>query len=1153
MAFRLQNYPGAHNRYTLLKTIFFFSLLLVTASCSSPPEPEIISLSDQEAAEDAQAIRSKVSVKLADDLELHLWASEKLLADPIGLDITDKGEAYVTVTNRRGSSKLGIRAHPEWMLESLSWTRVEDRSAFLTRELAPENSSQNTWLEDVNGDGSHDWKDLSVEEEIFKISDQTGDEIADHSQLYYRGFNEKESDVAGTVLAIDNDVYIGVAPDMWRTRDTNNDGIADTRTAISSGYAVHIGYRGHGMSGLKIGPDGKIYWSIGDVGLNVEDTDGKRWSYPNQGAILRSDPDGSNFEVFAAGLRNPHEFAFDKYGNLITVDHDGDHAGEEERVVYAINGSDSGWRINWQFGKYSDPKNNGYNVWMDENYFKPRFENQAAHILPPLDNYINGASGMTYNPGTALNEKWRDHFFVSYFVGAAAGSAINAFDLKPKGASFELRTDQPVMEGILPTGIDFGPDGALYFADWVTGWNTNDQGRIWKLDTSPETHSEIRIETKKLLAEDLGSLSKRQLSDLLFHQDMRVRQKAQFELVKRSSKKELLSAIQQKEYQLARLHGIWGVGQLARKDIEEADPLIPYLSDKDPEIRAQAAKTLGDVRYKPAADALIPLLKDESLRVRFFAAQALGRIQYQPAVQPIIAMLEANNDEDVYLRHGGAIALERIGDVEALAGLADHPSEAVRIAAVVALKRLEDPAVARFLNDESEFIVTNTARAINDDAFIDEALPDLAQMLDRQTLTNTPLLRRAINASLYSGTAADAKRLASFAAREGVPDSLRTEAIATLSVWPDPSTLDRVTGRYRGEISNKKADAVNAISSIVQPLLSGDNAPVQIALAKAIEALGLTQMTSDLHALMQESSSPEVKIAVLNTLHSLEDERMDDAIATALKTNDQQLRMVALEFIPALDIPDRQKVELLSSVLNNGSISEQQSAIMALGSMESPEAVRVLKDQFSKLINGTLPRGIQLELVQAADSADAKPLDEMLKQYNSAREEDNIVAKYQETLYGGNAERGSRIFYNNSSAQCIRCHSVGEEGGNAGPDLSTIGNTLSREQLLESMLAPDKRIAPGFGSVTITTRTGENLQGMLVEETAVFLKIQTSDGTIRQVPKEEIAKQENSPSGMYSMEGILTKRQLRDLIEFLSHRPQDAPSEQQAPKAHPND
>src|SRR5690606_39346750 len=127
--------------------------------------------------------------------------------------------------------------------------------------------------------------------------------------------------------------------------------------------------------------------------------------------------------------------------NLITVDNDGDHAGEYERLVYLIDGSDSGWRINWQLGKYRDPKNNSYKVWMDEDYYKPRFDGQSALILPPLAPYHSGPAGMVYNPGTALSDEWQDHFFVAEFVGAAPRSGINAFTLKPKGASFELASE----------------------------------------------------------------------------------------------------------------------------------------------------------------------------------------------------------------------------------------------------------------------------------------------------------------------------------------------------------------------------------------------------------------------------------------------------------------------------------------------------------------------------------------------------------------------------------------------------------------------------------------------------------------------------------------------------------------------------------------
>ena len=115
--------------------------------------------------------------------------------------------------------------------------------------------------------------------------------------------------------------------------------------------------------------------------------------------MLRSELDGCNFEVFAAGIRNLQEFSFDEHGNLMSVDNDGDHNGENERVVYIPYGSDSGWRSNWQYGKYTDPRNNRYNVWMDEQLFKPRHEQQAAHIAAPGQGLARRAVGHGLQPG----------------------------------------------------------------------------------------------------------------------------------------------------------------------------------------------------------------------------------------------------------------------------------------------------------------------------------------------------------------------------------------------------------------------------------------------------------------------------------------------------------------------------------------------------------------------------------------------------------------------------------------------------------------------------------------------------------------------------------------------------------------------------------
>ncbi len=461
------------------------TLTLIFTSCkdSGPADKQIHKLDPHEAAAAAKAIEAVVTPQLADGLTLKVWGVDSLVADPVSIDVDDYGKLYYTRTVRQKHSEFDIRGHQDWELRSIALKDIEEKRAFLHTVLAPENSANNTWLEDLNHDGSHDWKDMTVEkEQVFRLEDTDGDGVADLSQRMVNDFNDEVTDAAGAVLKHGDDLFVGIGPDMWRIQDTNGDGLADKKTSISHGYGIHVGFSGHGMSGLEVGPEGKLYWQIGDIGFNGTGPDGKKYEHPNSGVIVRSNPDGSDFEIFAYGNRNMHEFVFDEYGNFISVDNDGDHPGENERLVYVVDGSDTGWRINWQFGKYRDPENNTYKVWMDEKMYKPRFEGQAAYILPCIANYINGPTGMLYNPGTALGPEWKNTFFAGEFVGNPARSGVHAFKLKPKGATFELGETKKILGNVLATGIDFGPDGAMYLADWIDGWGTKDYGRIWKLD-----------------------------------------------------------------------------------------------------------------------------------------------------------------------------------------------------------------------------------------------------------------------------------------------------------------------------------------------------------------------------------------------------------------------------------------------------------------------------------------------------------------------------------------------------------------------------------------------------------------------------------------------------------------------------------------------
>ncbi len=1129
-----------HYSKNLLAGLGLILSIVVIQSCEEKiADKRIKQFAPAQAVALSKSIEKTVNPTIDSGLTLSLWGIDSLVADPVSIDIDDQGRIYYTRTNRQKDSEFDIRGHQDWEIGSIQLSTIEEKRAFLHKVLAPELSKKNEWLPDLNNDGSHDWKDMTVQKEhIYRIEDTDGDGVADRSQLVVDDFNEDVTDAAGGILKHGNDLFVGIGPDLWRIQE-NKHGLAEAKTSISHGYGIHIGFSGHGMSGIEVGPEGKIYWQIGDIGFNGVSPDGKKWEHPNSGVIVRSNPDGTDFEVFAYGNRNTHEFVFDEYGNMISEDNDGDHPGESERIVYVVDGADIGWRSNWQYGKYRDPDNNTYKVWMDEKMYVPRFAGQAAYILPTIKNFVNGPTGMLYNPGTALNDSYRNTFFIAEFVGNPTRSGIHSFKLKPKGASFEFVESKMILSGILATGIDFGPDGALYMGDWIEGWGTKDYGRIWKLDVdSPDL--EKRKLTKQLLAADFSDFTDKEVGEHLKNEDMRVRQKAQFELATRGNDgldifKEYLS---QTENQLARIHAIWGISQFARKELKHAAILLPYLKDSDAEIRAQAARWIGDVRFSEAGNQLIALLTDESSRVRFFAAEAVGRIAYEPAINPLISLLETNNEEDHYIRHAASLALARIGKPEPIVALASHSSRAVRIAAVVALRRMGHAGIKIFLNDADEFIVTEAARAINDDLSIADALPELGDALNDHRFSNEAFVRRAISANLRVGTDASMQNLINYGLHEGSPVAMRAEAIDALSTWAKPSVLDRVDGRYRGVVTRDLSGVQNRAEAMLIQLLSNKEPRLKVSAAKASGKLRITNASTALMSRLKSDPDAEVRIESLKALAALENAKMDEAIKLALSDKEKGVRVVGLDLLATMNISKELMVSLLSDVINTRTIEEKQAAIATLGTLPLANSEKVFEQLLSKLETGKLPAEVQLELAEAVDSTHSQTLINRFKKLNRTLSPDSLKSAYAGTLLGGDPRRGAGIFWGHQTAQCVRCHAFDDYGGSAGPRINGIASRLTREQILESLINPSARIAPGYGVVTLELNT-KKIIGILQSENANSFSMKVGDKPDTLINKSDVIKKTDSPSSMPPMNYLLTKKEIRDVISFLATLKED--------------
>jgi len=261
---------------------------------------------------------SMKAFKIPDGYTIRLFAAEPLLGNPVSICLDENNRVFVAETYRFGTGVGDNRGHGYWLLDDLAAQTVEDRAAYYKKWIA-------------KGEKTSEW--FTEKSEVIRlITDTNGDGKADKSSVFADGFNDPLDGLAAGLIARDGNVYLTCIPHLWLMRDDDGDGKADDRKSLHRGFGVRTALLGHDLHGLVWGPDGRLYFSVGDRGYNLHTPEGKHFVSPGSGAVFRCEPDGSSLEVVATGLRNPQELAFDRYGNLWTGDNNSD-SGDAARLV----------------------------------------------------------------------------------------------------------------------------------------------------------------------------------------------------------------------------------------------------------------------------------------------------------------------------------------------------------------------------------------------------------------------------------------------------------------------------------------------------------------------------------------------------------------------------------------------------------------------------------------------------------------------------------------------------------------------------------------------------------------------------------------------------------------------------------------------------
>jgi quinoprotein glucose dehydrogenase len=1119
MSFRKSNLAAA-----LLRTasIGMFSILSASALTDEAPTKTEGTANPQPlpALEEEKAILA--NIKAPEGMVTKLFAREPNVQDPTAITFDDQNRIYIAETHRFERGIEDNRRNP-WVADDYKLTSTAERLEMLKKyaEKFPDKKPMEYFTK--------------YSEKIRVIEDKDGDGKVDFGQIYAEGFNNPLDGTAAGVMALDGKIYLACIPHVWLLEDTDGDLKADKRESLQEGYGISVSLSGHDLNGFVLGPDNRIWFTIGDRGYNLKTKEGRHLYAQYEGAVFRMERDGSNLEVVHTGLRNPKEIAFDHYGNFFSVDNEADMQ-DMARVVAVVEGAHSGWQRGHQaFQKFTNliqGTNRHDTNWMRERHWDMDSPLRPRAILAPAGWVSKGPSGLAYNPGTGLSEKWDNHFFVCDFVGAT--SAVIGFRMEPNGAGFKVERKENFVSGMLCTDIEFGYDSKAYVTDYVGSWPTHGFGNIFSFEDPAETAKPATKQVRELFAQGIEKLSPDKLAGLLRHPDMRVRLRAQFALAGNIANRNiLLAAAKPGESITTRLHGVWGLGNLARlkKDNESTQALIKLCSDSEAKVRGQAIQCLGDAGDKTALTTALALLKDTDSRTRMLAAIAVGKLGTKTQVPALMALIEENNDSDEYLRHGAVQGMVKIGDADAIYAFANSKSAACRRAVVLAFRRMQDARIGEFLKDSDLSIAVETVQAINDN-YIEVARPVLASATHLLGKSTWAVDLRILNAMIRAGGDENVRRLLAIAADESLSENARTEAMFLVRRFDKIPPTDPTTGMYRPIAEPRSIEKMlPEIRKALEPMLTKAEGNLLVEVIGAAGQFGIAIPRDALFGqLTGKSIRPDIRLVALKTLEKDAPNELPPVLTELTADPDPRIRSAALESLGKL-APET-AFEVVTKILSSGKPDDQQRAYSLLSKLNHPKTAETLLERLKKL--SAQPVAVQLDILNAAAKRSEPEFKAAITEYEASLNKADPLAAFQIALEGGNLDNGRKIFH--GGGNCVQCHKAGDRpGGEAGPNLNGVGARQNAAYILESIVNPNAKLAPGYSPIAITMNDGTLVAGMMMKETDTEVVVRNIETKVETVCKKtDIKTLPPAMSTMPPMGLILSKSDIRDLVAFLA-------------------
>lgn len=991
---------------------------------------------------------------VADGLQIELFAAEPDVINPTSIDVDHVGRV--------------------WVCEAVNYRRKNFNRPILRKE-----GDRITVLEDTNSDGK-----------------------ADKTHVFYQG--EEIYAPLGICVApsptlkggASLKVYVCQSPDILVFEDKDGDLKADgPPKKFLTGFN---GYdHDHGVHGINIGPDGKLYFTVGDAGvrgLQAADGKGPKWTSNDKdvqkGTVWRCDMDGKNLELIAHNFRNNYECCVNSFGEIWLSDND-DDGNQQTRICHVMPGGNYGY----------GPRGPGQSHWHEE---------QPGIVHKVLRTGFGSPTGICFYEGNLLPKKYHGQLMHT----DAGPRELRCFHIKPKGAGYEAEKEVLVTSSdnwFRLSDVCVAPDGSLIISDWydpgVGGHGMGDwtRGRIYRV--TPKGHKgykvpEVKAETKEAIVDAIANpcLAVRHLGADWFRAAPLLEQREISGLVYKEKFDPLtftrLNVYDDRVDPLIRARLFWH----GHREIHPSfSGRTAYMLETDIRGKAQIVRMVpNDVLY--LANRLEGLLSNAhpSVRREFLVSFVARTDPNYPSVSNNFYTLAKRYDgQDQFYRAALNIACG---------------TDPVRRNAILADFDKHFPE----WNDKVADLVWELRPT--------SVLPRMVKLLRDEKLTNAQKAR-IVDILASSEDLSTGQTMFTLLGKDS-PVEVRDRALENLRLFL-PTKWKTLAG---GKEAREQIDT----------LLSQDD--TKIVGLKLIAAAGTPEAVAKARELALNDKDAGVKKEAIQTLGKLPSMPAVDALASLAGDKDlgvEAVKSLGGQMSTAQKLPPHsvKALDVLKGLISAKETAEatKRAAIESLAGsrvgtdwlLESHEKKQLpteLVADAGKLLRNSPFQGQRnkaLILFPAPGKLDPKklpPPSELAKR-------------------SGNAERGKQIFAASlkGETQCAKCHTVRGVGGNIGPDLSMIGKKASLENLFESILVPNKAIADQYLQWQIENAAGQKTLGLIVEEDATGVTIRDANGKDTKIAKADVENRSKSPVSIMPEDLVktLSEDDLVDLVAYL--------------------